>query len=196
MAKKIKEKQADTKASDADQKMADLAGKLKTGAEPADKKPPPAAKKAKPKPERKAVHMMNRNELRKEVSRLRKAEDKYEAEMEALAAVGIRPEGEVPEVPPEAYGAFASMIFDYLASRFGEHWRLSQPELKAYGQALEAVARRYLPEASATHPELVGLGIVAVTTMAPRVYVTWTIKKEKEKYEEKEDRTVVTEGHA
>jgi len=135
---------------------------------------------------------MNREELRKEVSRLRRAEDRWEKEKEAVPP----PEGEMPEIPPEAFGAFASMIFDYLTSRFGEHWKLSLAEVKAYGQAIESVARRYIPEASATHPELVALGLVAVTTITPRAFVTLAMRKEIEKHEKETDREVAQEGHA
>jgi len=78
-------------------------------------------------------------------------------ELEAIEAEIIDPEeNENPDdvsaasssgdfIGADACSGLCSIIFDMLASRRGEHWRLSQPESEQLGGAVDAVLGKYLP---------------------------------------------------
>jgi len=46
----------------------------------------------------------------------------------------------------DACSGLCSMVFDVLAARRGEHWRLAPPEAEQLGGALDQVLAKYLPD--------------------------------------------------
>lgn len=111
-----------------------------------------------------------------------------------LSGAGPGP-SELPSMPPEMWGVLPSMMFDYLAVRFkAEHWRLKLEEVKLWGKGLEQVANRYLPLISVNHPELFGLAMVAVGTVAPRVIVQVRLRGAVPRVEKQVDKAAKAKG--
>jgi len=122
---------------------------------------------------------MSKEALKKEAGQNRKLILELETEL-----AGIKAEKEIKkpeEVPAEMWAVFPSVIYDYLSFRFGDHWKLTEVEVKMYGESISRVANRYLGEVAGEHPEVVGLVIVVISTSLPRVIKTIMIKTEKKK---------------
>lgn len=113
-------------------------------------------------------------EARKEVLRLRKDLKAVSGELEEIKQKN--PGAGPVVISPEMWGQLPSAVFDSLAARMGEHWRLNQEEKTAYGQAVMLVAERYLPDYTDKYPELAILLLVTVQVTVPRVKQTLLIK--------------------
>jgi hypothetical protein len=119
---------------------------------------------------------MSAKDLRSEAGKSRKKIKELEVGLEQSGKAGQ----ETPEtaiMPPEMWGVFPLMIYDYMAGKYGDHWKLNETEAKLYGENLERVANRYLPAFAGNHPELTGLVLVAVSTTLPRALQTLSIQK-------------------
>jgi len=100
-------------------------------------------------------------------------------EMEALQDEALQAEF-VPENEPDqeaaqadglgvdACGALAGSVFDLIAMRRGEHWRLKSDEAAAVGSALDEVVRKYAPAMGNIGAEA-ALGLVLVSVVLPRM---------------------------
>jgi len=75
--------------------------------------------------------------------------------------------GEVT-VTPEMWGMLPAMVYDYMAERFGEYWKLQPSEIRAYGTAVEKVADKYMGSYVKENPELAALILVVTITTVPR----------------------------
>ena len=119
---------------------------------------------------RENVKTMSKEKLQKELGASRKQGDKLTARVLKLEGAGHAEQ--MPTLPPELWGAFPAMIYDYLSMRFGPHWKLSDREVILYGSHIAAVANRYLPDYAGKHPELLMLTICVLSTTFPRVMIT------------------------
>lgn len=125
---------------------------------------------------------MSKEALKKEAGQTRKMITQLEADLAALKAEKEVKKAE--EIPAEMWAVFPSVIYDYLSLRFGDHWKLTEVEVKMYGESISRVANRYLGEIAGEHPEIVGLVIVVVSTSLPRAIKTIVVRtKETEKME-------------
>lgn len=115
---------------------------------------------------------MGKRELMTELGKSRKKLKELEESLAARAGFPGAKTDELLAIPPELWAFLPTAIYDYMASRFGEHWKLKEPEARAFGQALEKVANRYLPALAGDMPELFGLFMVIAGTAIPRVVVT------------------------
>lgn len=131
---------------------------------------------------------MTKEALKREAGKLRK-ENKDLNDKLSAATSQLQPEAE--QIPPELWGAIPAMTYDYLAMRFGDHWRLQEPEMILYGKSIARVADRYLGEVAGDKPELVGLIITATIITLPRAFLTVRDKlKEKNESEGPEETTL------
>jgi len=97
-------------------------------------------------------------------------------EMEGLAGEAVEAEyvGEKESEQPsecigsEACGALAGTVFELVAMRRGEHWRLKSEESAAVGNALDAVLTKYAPQLGNIGAEA-SLLLVVVSVMMPRM---------------------------
>jgi len=126
---------------------------------------------------------MSVKDLRAEAGRSRKKIRELEARFEEIGKVEQEAK-DTAMLPPEMWGVFPAMIYDYLAGKYGDHWKLNETEVKLYGENLERVANRYLPDFAGNHPELTGLALVAVSTTLPRALQTLSIRKAEADYAE------------
>lgn len=108
---------------------------------------------------------MSKKDLISELGRRRK-ENKDLLEINQKLSVSA-PSAAI-KVPGEMLAAVPVLIFEFMASRFGDHWQLSEPEALAYGESLSDVIDRYLPEIAGNRPELTALGLLVVVTALPR----------------------------
>ena len=123
------------------------------------------------------IKKMPVQDLRRELGTSRKKLKDLEGRVPVPAEV----EGAVSGIPPELWGLIPSVAYDYLAGRYGDHWRLSEPELTLIGGQVERCANRYLGDYSSSHPELFGLLMVVVATGLPRVILTVKIVRARQK---------------
>ncbi len=98
------------------------------------------------------------------------------AALEALKAEAIeaeqQPVEDIEEAAPdtlgaEACGMLAGVAFDLVATRRGEHWRLSEQERQLIGENLDAVLAKYLPGVN-MGPEA-SLAVVLAAVVMPRL---------------------------
>jgi len=68
----------------------------------------------------------------------------------------------------EQCGKMVGMIFDVIAGRSGEKWKLDAKESGALGDALDPVLAKYMPDANSAGEE-VQLCIVALAVFLPRM---------------------------
>lgn len=158
------------------EKMNDVGGKV--GVVVDEDKEPGRPKGAKgPLPNLKT---MTKKDLIKEAGKGRKMLRKLESRIESVSLPdGGDPGGaDVPQIPPELWGIFPSMAYDYLATRYGPYWKLKPDEIKLYGVAVEKVADKYLGVWAGDNPEIFGLVLVAVTVTTPRLLRAAAIAKE------------------
>lgn len=118
-----------------------------------------------------ALKSMTKKALESELGKARKQMKVFESD---LAAVKQGAPGTV--LTPEMLGVVPLMAYDVLALRFGEHWRLKEPEAVAYGTALSGVLDRYLSVLSGDYPEIFGLVLVAASVTTPRIIETFKVK--------------------
>ncbi|MBA7495762.1 hypothetical protein ES702_06351 [subsurface metagenome] len=144
---------------------------FKPEAKPGEKGRPIGAKGLMPN-----LKTMSVKDLRSEAGRSRKKVKELEARFEEIGKAEAEAK-DAAVMPPEMWGVFPAMIYDYLSGKYGEHWKLNETEVKLYGENLERVANRYLPDFAGNHPELTGLALVAVSTTLPRALQTLSIQK-------------------
>ena len=60
------------------------------------------------------------------------------------------------------------MIFDYVANRYGEKWRLTELEADALAKATGPVLDKYMPAVASEHGEIIALGIVLAMTIGAK----------------------------
>lgn len=113
------------------------------------------------------VRNMKTRELQQEVGRHRKEIGELEQKLEAYQS-GESPEGPW-EIPAEMYAVIPVFVYDFLANRFGGHWKLNEDETIIYGQAIKRVIDRHMGEIAGDNPELFGLAVVIGSTAAPRI---------------------------
>ena len=132
-----------------------------------------------------SLKTMIKRDLEREAGKSRKRIRELEQSLTDLQGAKAEREQVEAVMPPEMWAVFPVLTYDYLASRYGPHWRLKETEVKMYGEALEKVANRYLPDFAGNNPELTALALVAASTSMPRVLQTMTLraKAEKEKRE-------------
>lgn len=147
---------------------------VKPEARPGEKGRPVGAKGLMPN-----LKTMSKKDLAAEAGKSRKKIRELEARFEEIGKVEQEAK-EAAIMPPEMWGVFPAMIYDYLAGKYGDHWKLNETEVKLYGENLERVANRYLPDFAGNHPELTGLILVAVSTTLPRALETLAISKKME----------------
>jgi len=119
---------------------------------------------------------MSKKDLIAEAGKSRKRVKELEAQTQAQTQGGQGVE-ELAVMPPEMWGVFPAMLYEYMASRYGEHWRLNETEVKLYGENLERVANRYLGEVAGDNPEVFGLVLVVLSTTVPRVLQTVALRR-------------------
>ncbi|MBA7603119.1 hypothetical protein ES703_10223 [subsurface metagenome] len=147
---------------------------IKPEARPGEKGRPIGAKGLMPN-----LKTMAKKDLMAEAGKSRKKIKELEARFEEIG----KAEAEAKDaaiMPPEMWGVFPAMIYDYLSGKYGEHWKLNETEVKLYGENLERVANRYLPDFAGNHPELTGLALVAVSTTLPRALETLAMTRKLE----------------
>lgn len=115
---------------------------------------------------------MTRKDLITELGQKRKKVKDYEEKIQGIKQEA--PEASV-EIPPQFYGVIPALAYDYLAARYGDHWKLREQEVILYGQAIEKVVNRYLGSIAEQNQELFALAMVAVATTIPRVMKTVTM---------------------
>jgi len=69
----------------------------------------------------------------------------------------------------DACSGLCSMVFDVLASRRGDHWRLQAPEAEQLGGALDQVLAKYLPDNMERWGPEITLITVATMIVLPRM---------------------------
>jgi len=118
------------------------------------------------------IKTMTKSDLMREVGASRKKLRDLENKLVEFSKAGApgRPED---QIPPEMWAVFPSLVYDYMATRFGPHWKLNEAEVLLYGQNLQKVADRYLGAVAGDNPELFSLALVAVSVTVPRVIVTF-----------------------
>jgi len=120
-----------------------------------------------------ALKSMSKPDLMKELGKARKSIKALEAQL-----MSIKPQVEdVSIIPPELWAVFPAMGYEYLSMRYGDHWKLEKNEIQLYGESIEKVANRYLPDMAKESPELVGLCIVVISTTLPRIVLTLKAKE-------------------
>lgn len=112
---------------------------------------------------------MSKDDLIKEAGQNRKLIQDLETEIEKHKA---GKEAALEQVSSEMWAMIPVMVYDFMSFRFGEHWKLKQPEALIYGEQLGRVANRYLGDMAGDKPELVGLIIVAGIITFPRAVMT------------------------
>lgn len=126
------------------------------------------------------IKTMGKKDLMTELGKSRKRIKELEEAGRAAGpggAIAGKP-GEDLAIPGELWAFIPTALYDYMASRFGSHWKLKEMEARAYGQAMEKVANRYLPAFAGDKPELFGLVMVMAGTSIPRIMVTIRLKQE------------------
>ena len=78
------------------------------------------------------------------------------------------PEAEPQGLGGEACAALAGTVFELVAMRRGEHWRLNNEESQAFGNALDAVLQKYAPQVGNVGPEA-SLLLVTAAVLMPRI---------------------------
>ena len=131
----------------------------------ADKGRPLGSKGALP-----VIKTMVKSDLMREVGASRKKIKELEDNLVEISKAG---EPVKDQIPPEMWAVFPSLIYDYMATRFGPHWKLQEDEVLLYGQTLQKVADRYLGAVAGDNPELFSLALVAVSVTVPWVIVTF-----------------------
>jgi len=121
------------------------------------------------------VKTMNKKDLQSELAKLRKEKDALESQVKGYEEQA--PSMDMVALSPEMWGSIPEMVYDGLAVRMGEHWRLDKDEVIAYGKAIEAVAERYLPQYAGEHPQLIILCVTAVTITAMKFKAHIEIKR-------------------
>ena len=116
------------------------------------------------------IKTMTKSDLMREVGASRKKLRDLENKLVEFSKAGAPVED---QIPPEMWAVFPSLVYDYMATRFGPHWKLNEEELLLYGQNLQKVADRYLGAVAGDNPELFSLALVAVSVTVPRVIVTF-----------------------
>ena len=116
------------------------------------------------------IKTMTKADLMREEGASRKKLKEFEDKLVEFSKAG---EPAKDQIPPEMWAVFPALIYDYMATRFGPHWKLNEEEMLLYGQNLQKVADRYLGTVAGDNPELFGLAIVAVSVTVPRVIVTF-----------------------
>jgi len=132
---------------------------------------PDGEEKKKREVKHKNVKDMSKKELQGELPKKRKAVTALEKEIAELRGKVEGP-GSALSLPPEMWGAIPGILYEFLAVRFGDHWRLSAQELPIVGVHFEKVLNRYLPGMSTAHPELMGFGLIVVGLSIPRAMTT------------------------
>lgn len=130
-----------------------------------DKGRPAGAKGALP-----VIKTMTKSDLMREVGASRKKLKDLEKKLVEFSKAGAPVED---QIPPEMWAVFPCLIYDYMATRFGPHWKLNEEEMLLYGQNLQKVGDRYLGAVAGDNPELFSLALVAVSVTVPRVIVTF-----------------------
>lgn len=153
---------------------------IKPEARPGEKGRPVGAKGLMPN-----LKTMSAKDLRSEAGRSRKKIKELETRFEEVGKAE-QDAKDAAIMPPEMWGVFPAMIYDYLSGKYGEHWKLNETEVKLYGENLERVANRYLPDFAGNHPELTGLALVAVSTTLPRALETLSLRAKAEQEAGKE----------
>lgn len=116
---------------------------------------------------------MTKKELESELPKVRKDRNRLQSELEEMKkGNGLSSDPGPLTLPPEMWGAIPAVLYEYLAIRFGGHWRLSREEIPIIGVHFEAVLNRYLPDMSTNHPELLGFGLIVVGLTLPRAMKT------------------------
>ena len=115
------------------------------------------------------IKKMTKAALMLEVGASRKKIPDLEKKLVDFSKSGSPPED---QIPPEMWAVFPSLAYDYMATRFGPHWKLNEEEMLLYGQNIQKVADRYLGAVAGDNPELFSLALVAVSVTVPRVMVT------------------------
>lgn len=116
-----------------------------------------------------AIKTMTKADLMREVGSSRKKLKELESKLVLFTKAGGPAED---QIPPEMWAVFPCMVYDYMATRFGPHWKLNEEEMLSYGQNLQKVGDRYLGTVAGDNPELFSLALVAVSVTVPRVIVT------------------------
>lgn len=111
--------------------------------------------------------------LEKEIYKHRREIRELREKAGKATADGSSSETGVPAFPPELWGILPAIGYDYLAGRFGDYWRLSEPEVKQWGAVTEKCVNRYLGEYVSANPELAALVMVATVTTVPRALKLW-----------------------
>jgi len=81
---------------------------------------------------------------------------------------GAEPEPEPVGLGADACTALAGTVFELIAMRRGDMWRLAPDESQAVGQALDAVLAKYAPGIGDVGPEA-SLLLVTLAVVMPRV---------------------------
>ena len=115
------------------------------------------------------IKTMTKSDLMREVGANRKKLRDLEKKVVDFSKAGSPAEN---QIPPEMWAVFPSLAYDYIATRFGPHWKLNEEEMLLYGQNIRKVADRYLGAVAGDNPELFSLALVAVSVTVPRVMVT------------------------
>jgi len=144
-----------------------------------DKGRPAGAKGALP-----VIKTMTKSDLMREVGSSRKKLKDLENKLIEFSKAGAPAED---QIPPEMWAVFPCLIYDYMATRFGPHWKLNEEEMLLYGQNLQKVGDRYLGAVAGDNPELFSLALVAVSVTVPRVIVTFKQRGENALSREKAD---------
>ena len=117
-----------------------------------------------------ALKTMSKPDLMRELGASRKKIKEFEGKLADFTKGGTPKED---QIPPEMWAVFPALVYDYMATRFGPHWKLNEEEVLLYGQNIGKVADRYLGTVAGENPELFSLAIVAVSVTVPRVIITF-----------------------
>jgi len=69
----------------------------------------------------------------------------------------------------EACGGLCSSMFDLLAARKGEHWKLKDEEAAQLGGALDRVLAKYIPNGLDKYNDETALLLIAIGIVMPRM---------------------------
>lgn len=107
--------------------------------------------------------------------------NKDNKEPEIPAAPGQ--EQETQAITPDAAAFLWDLIFNKVAEKQGDYWRLKDSERKTLSEMSAKVANKYLNEVFGKYPDVAGLAIALIIVVAPRAA---QMKSEKKKQQLKE----------
>uniref|UniRef100_A0A6H1Z5V4 Uncharacterized protein n=1 Tax=viral metagenome TaxID=1070528 RepID=A0A6H1Z5V4_9ZZZZ len=117
--------------------------------------------------EEKNVKTMGVTDARKEVLKLRKEKKSLSDELEKTKKAVKPSDAKLVAM----LGQVPGTVFDLASIKFGAHWRLMEQEKILWGEALDKILQRYMPDFEKDNPELTALILVSIITVVPRASI-------------------------